>query len=100
MESADFLLKPTISQRAARRGVKSALLTCKKKTINLLARDAEIALAAERPPPEYVERYGKPGDIYSREINYWLWQVAADLLRTRPDIGVLYVHTTDYPMHM
>ena len=100
MESAEFLLKPTLSQRAARHGVKSALLTCKKKTINLLAKDADIAIAAESPPPEFVARYGEPGNIYSREINYWLWKVAADLLRTRPDIGVLYVHTTDYPMHM
>jgi phosphonoacetate hydrolase len=100
MESAGFLLKPTISQRAARLGVKSALLTCKKKTINLLAKDAAIAIAAEDPPAEFVTRYGEPGNIYSREINYWLWKVAADILRTRPDIGVLYVHTTDYPMHM
>ena len=30
MESADFLLRPTISQRAAKHGVKSALLTCKR----------------------------------------------------------------------
>ena len=100
MESAEFLLKPTLSQRAARHGVKSALLTCKKKTINLLAKDADIAIAAEEPPAEFVTRYGAPGNIYSREINYWLWKVAADLLRTHPDIGVLYVHTTDYPMHM
>lgn len=100
MESADFLLRPTISQRAARVGVKSALLTCKKKSVNLLARDADIAIAAENPPPEYVERFGPAPDIYSREINYWLWTVAVDLLKTRPDIGVLYVHTTDYPMHM
>ena len=100
MESADFLLRPTISQRAASHGVTSALLTCKKKTINLLAKGAEIAIAAEDPPKEFVERYGEPGNIYSREINYWLWKVAGDLLRTRPDIGVLYVHTTDYPMHM
>lgn len=100
MESADFLLRPTLSQRAARHGVKSALLTCKKKSVNLLARGAEIAIAAESPPAEYVERYGEAPNIYSREINYWLWQVAVDLLKTRPDIGVLYVHTTDYPMHM
>jgi phosphonoacetate hydrolase len=25
---------------------------------------------------------------------------AINILKTRPDIGVLYVHTTDYPMHM
>jgi phosphonoacetate hydrolase len=100
MESADFLLRPTISQRAARHGVKSALLTCKKKSVNLLARGAEIAIAAESPPAEYVERFGRAPDIYSREINYWLWQVAVDMLETRPDLGVVYVHTTDYPMHM
>jgi phosphonoacetate hydrolase len=100
MESAEFLMRPTLSQRAAQHGVTSALLTCKKKTINLLAKDALIAIAAEDPPAEFVARYGEPGNIYSREINYWLWKVAADLLRTRPDIGVLYVHTTDYPMHM
>jgi len=99
MENAGFLLRPTISQRAAARGIKSALLTCKQKTINLLARDADIAIAAENPPPDYVERFGPPPDIYSREINYWLWKVAIDLLQNRPDIGVVYVHTTDYPMH-
>jgi phosphonoacetate hydrolase len=100
MESADFLLRPTMSERAARHAVKSALLTCKKKTVNLLARGADIAVAAESPPAEYIERFGPAPNIYSREINYWLWTVAVDLLKTRPDIGVLYVHTTDYPMHM
>jgi phosphonoacetate hydrolase len=27
-------------------------------------------------------------------------EAAINILKTRPDIGVLYVHTTDYPMHM
>jgi phosphonoacetate hydrolase len=99
MENADFICVPTIIQRAAERGVKSALLTCKVKTIHLLGRGAAIAIAAEAPPAEWVERYGKPANIYSREINYWLWQVAVDLLKRRRDIGLLYVHTTDYPMH-
>ncbi len=100
MENADFIRVPNLSQRAAAAGVKSALLTCKKKTLNLLGRGAELALAAEAPPAEFVTRFGAPGDIYSREINYWLWEVAIELLRTRPELGVLYVHTTDYPMHM
>ena len=99
MESADFICVPTIIQLAAERGVKSALLTCKVKTIHLLGRGADIAVAAETPPAEWVERYGKPPNIYSREINYWLWQVAVDILKHRRDIGLLYVHTTDYPMH-
>jgi phosphonoacetate hydrolase len=99
MESADFLRVPTVIQRAASRGIRSALLTCKVKTIHLLGTGAEIAVAAEAPPPAWVERYGQPPNIYSREINYWLWEVAVDILKHHHDIGLLYVHTTDYPMH-
>mgnify|MGYP000073680994 CR=1 FL=1 len=99
MESADFLRVPTLLQRAAAQGVRSALLTCKKKTVRLLGRGAAIAVAAEEPPPEFVQRYGRAPEIYSREINYWLWKVAGDLLKREPDLGVLYVHITDYPMH-
>ena len=99
MESADFIRVPTIIQRAANAGVRSALLTCKVKTIHLLGRGAEIAVAAEAPPAEWAKRYGQPANIYSREINYWLWEVAIDILKHRPEIGLLYIHTTDYPMH-
>lgn len=99
MESAQHIRLPNLSERAAAAGVRSALLTCKRKTVNLLGPGAELALAAEAPDPAFVERHGPPGDIYSREINYWLWEVAIDLLRTRPELGVVYVHTTDYPMH-
>ncbi|MGH7965594.1 MAG: alkaline phosphatase family protein, partial [Candidatus Binatia bacterium] len=99
MEDADFIRLPTLFQRAAQQGVRSALLTCKNKTIRLLGQGTAIAVAAETPPAEYVDRYGPPPHIYSREINYWLWKVATDLLKQRPDIQLLYVHTTDYPMH-
>jgi phosphonoacetate hydrolase len=99
MESADYLRLPTLFERAARQGAKSALLTAKKKTIALLSRGTEFAVAAEAPSSEMVRRYGAAPPIYSREINYWLWEVAIDLLKNRPDLRVLYVHTTDYPMH-
>ena len=99
MEDAAYLLRPTLFERASGRGVKSALLTAKKKTVALLSRGAEVAIAAEAPSDEQARRYGSPPPIYSREINYWLWEVAVDLLRNRPDLGCLYVHTTDYPMH-
>jgi phosphonoacetate hydrolase len=56
-------------------------------------------LTAEEPTPEWVQRLGPAPAIYTREINYWLMQAAIDVLKRRPDIGVLYVHTTDYPMH-
>jgi phosphonoacetate hydrolase len=100
MESADFILMPTILERAAAKGVKSALLTCKDKTLRLLGKGASLVLAAESPAPSFVDRFGRPPEIYSSAINYWLWVVAIDLLRRRPDIHLLYVHTTDYPMHM
>jgi phosphonoacetate hydrolase len=100
MESSEFIRVPTILERAAKRGIPSALLTCKNKTIRLLSQGSSIAVAAEDAPADFTERYGKPAHVYSREINYWLWEVAVDLLRHRKDIKLIYVHTTDYPMHM
>jgi phosphonoacetate hydrolase len=100
VESADLVLAPTLFERAARQGVKSALLSSKAKTATLLLRGAEIVLTAENPGPEWVKKLGPAPEIYSREINYWLMAAAIDILKNRPDIGVLYVHTTDYPMHM
>lgn len=100
MENSDFIRVPTILERAASAGVKSALLTCKNKTIRLLGKGATVAVAAETPSADFVDRFGPAPDIYSREINYWLWQVAIDILQRRQDIRLLYVHTTDYPMHM
>src|SRR5258708_7073000 len=100
MESADLLLAPTLFERAAKQGVKSALLSSKAKTVTFLLRGAEIVLTAEEPTPEWVKRLGPSPSIYSSEINYWLLRAAIDILRNRPDIGCLYVHTTDYAMHM
>ncbi|TSA48372.1 MAG: nucleotide pyrophosphatase [Deltaproteobacteria bacterium] len=99
MNSADLIRTGTLFQRARRHGVRGALLSSKRKTVELFHKDTEIAISAEVPPSECVARYGVPPDIYSGEINAWLWRVAIDLLRTRPDLGVLYIHTTDYPMH-
>jgi phosphonoacetate hydrolase len=100
MESADLLIAPTVMERAGRQGVKSALLSSKAKTVTFLLRGCEIVLTAEQPTPDWVQKLGTAPPIYSAEINYWLMRAAIDILKNRPDIGVLYVHTTDYPMHM
>ena len=100
VESADLVLAPTLFERAGRHGVKSALLSSKAKTATLLLRGAEIVLTAENPTADWVKELGPAPEIYSAEINYWLMAAAIRILKTRPDIGVLYVHTTDYPMHM
>jgi len=99
METADLLMAPTLFQRAQKVGVKSGLLSSKKKTTTLLSAGADTILAAETPPRDWVKRLGPAPDIYSREINYWLMTAAVDLLKTRPDLGCMYIHTTDYPMH-
>jgi phosphonoacetate hydrolase len=59
-----------------------------------------MTLTAEVPDRDWEGRLGKAPPIYSREINYWLFSAALDILRNRPEIGLLYIHTTDYPMHM
>ena len=100
LEDAKSILTPTIFKRFRDKGIRSALLTCKAKTLLLVGGDADIAVAAESPTRELIEKYGLPPSMYSAEVNYWLWKIAVDILAAQPDIGLLYVHTTDYPMHM
>ncbi len=99
MNSSDLIRVDTVIQWAHKQGIKGALLTAKRKSMELFHRDAAIAVAAEAPTPEFVERYGAPPDIYSSEINHWLWKVAIDILKNNMEIGIIYLHTTDYPMH-
>jgi phosphonoacetate hydrolase len=100
LEDADFILAPTIFQRFRQQGVRSALLTCKAKTLKLIGHHTDFAVAAEEPDHAVIKKYGVPPPMYSSEVNYWLWEIALDLLEALPDLGLIYVHTTDYPMHM
>ncbi len=99
MNAAEMIDVPTIFEWAKKQGVGTALLTSKRKTLELFHEHLDFGVAAEDAPQELIEKYGQPAGIYSREINYWLWGVAVDLLKTRPDLGLVYVHITDYPMH-
>jgi phosphonoacetate hydrolase len=99
MNAAELIDVPTVFERARKQGVGTALLTSKRKTLELFHKHLDFGVAAEAAPPELVAKYGEPAGIYSREINYWLWSVAVDLLKTRPELGLVYVHITDYPMH-
>jgi phosphonoacetate hydrolase len=100
MEDSDLVLRPTIFERLSAQGIQSALLSSKKKTISLLPRGANLLLSAEVPSGEWTQRLGPAPPIYSPEINHWLLKAAVWILRNRPEIRLLYVHTTDYPMHM
>ena len=98
MESSEFLLRPTLFERAAGRGLRSALVTAKDKIKTLLARGADIAVSAELPDAELASVAGPAPGMYTAEVNYWVFRAARHLLR-RPDIDVVYLSTTDYMMH-
>ena len=99
LESADLVLSPTIFQRAGNHGIKSALFSSKLKTIFLLSAGTEFSVCPETASPEWVNVAGQPPNKYTREVNYWTLTCAIHTLKTRPDIQLLYVHTTDYAMH-
>jgi len=105
MDKAAMVLAPTIFERAAKHGLKSALMTAKRKTQSLLRTGAIIRLAAERPAEaegsdiNWVDRLGPAPDIYSPEINHWLFR-ATQIVLNETDSDLVYFHTTDYPMHM
>ncbi len=98
MESSEFLLTETIFSRVAGKGEKSALLTAKNKLKTLIQAGAAIAESAERPSSWLVGQIGAPPEIYSLEINHWLFRAAREVLKhNSPDL--LYVTTTDYATH-
>ena len=98
MESPEFLCCPTILQRAKDLGMSTVLLTSKKKLLYLLNTGADYSLCAEDPDVEMIAKIGPAQDIYSPEINLWLFSAVRLLLREQnPDI--LYCSTTDGMMH-
>src|SRR5262245_33607125 len=99
MSDPNLLTSATMFQRAARFGVKSALISAKQKTISLLKHGTAFAAGSQQPPEDIVKRYGKPPDIYSIDVNFWVWSIAVDLIKNNSKIGLFFVHTTDYPMH-
>jgi phosphonoacetate hydrolase len=98
MESADFLARETLFQRAKRLGMSTALFTSKIKLKKLLERDADIAVAGEDPPADLVAKVGPKCEIYSLEVNWWVLEAARIVMREQ-DPDLVYVSTTDYIMH-
>jgi phosphonoacetate hydrolase len=99
MSDGNLLTAATLFQRAARSGVRSVLLSAKQKTISLLKQGTTYAAGSQQPPPELVKKFGPAPEIYSTDVNYWVWNIALDVIKSQPKIGLLFVHTTDYPMH-
>ncbi|MBI3026367.1 MAG: alkaline phosphatase family protein [Candidatus Tectomicrobia bacterium] len=98
MESGKFLLAPTLMERGAAAGLKTAVLASKQKLMDMIGKGADLAAAAEAPPAWLLGRAGKKEEIYSGEVNLWLLRAARAVIEERrPDL--LYVTTTDYMQH-
>ena len=97
MESPEFLLRPTIFEKARLRGYRTAFLCSKDKLRELLRRGSDLAASAEQPPAELVRAIGPKADVYSPDLNYWTFRAARHLLRN--GYNFLFVSTTDYMMH-
>src|SRR5262249_2789564 len=65
----------------------------------LLSAGAGETMCWETVSPEWVNRIGPKPDIYSREVNYWIMEAALYSIKHDPGFGLIYIHTTDYPMH-
>ncbi len=99
MESADYLEVPTVFERLARQGGRTAFLTAKKKLAELLGRGASFTVTVEEPPPWLIARLGVPPSLYSVEANFWLLDAARELIRSEPGLDFLYICSTDFAMH-
>jgi phosphonoacetate hydrolase len=99
MEDKHLVLAPTIFQKLKAFGIKSALISSKKKSTTLLPEGADIVVSPETADTSWTNKIGTPASIYSAEVNYWSMKAGIYLLKNRKDIRCIYIHTTDYPMH-
>ena len=100
IEDNRFLLAPTLFEiaKASQFADKTALFVTKKKLLRMLEVGTDIAVAAEDPPPEYIQTAGPVEPIYSVEINWWLLRAVRETLRIH-DPELLYCSTTDWVQH-
>ncbi len=97
MESAEFLLRPTLFETAQSLGIRTAFVTSKAKLM-FLSRGADFAVTAESPSPEMAAAIGPAQDVYSPDINFWSLRAARHYLG-EADCQLVYLATTDYMMH-
>ena len=97
MESPEFLLRPTVFERARGQGYRTAFICSKDKLRELLRKGADVAASAEQAPPELEKFAGPKADVYSPDLNYWSFRAVRHLLRS--GYNFVYLSTTDYMMH-
>ena len=99
MESGQFIEADTLFERAALLGARSLLVTAKDKLRNLLGHETFVSASAECPPHWLTDEIGAPPDIYSLEVNSWTVDAARCIL-SESSYDIVYLATTDYPMHL
>jgi len=103
IEDPSILLKPSLFQKAHAQGIKTALLSVKKKTIDVLGKYADYTLCPECLVTHDV-KWNDPSikfsGVYTREVSYQIMEAANTLLKQDTSVKLMYIHTTDYPMHM
>ena len=97
MESRDFLLRPTIFEKARTLGYRTAFVSSKDKLRDLIGKHADLAASAERAPAELQAIVGPKAEVYSAELNYWSFRCTRHLLRA--GYNFIFLSTTDYMMH-
>ncbi len=100
LEEKGFLKSPTLFEKAREGGMKSALVTGKSKTLLIAGSFVDFGAAAQDCDAQSARLFGAPPDIYSSEVNEWILRAGITLLDNSDNIDVLYLHTTDYAMHM
>ena len=100
IEDNRFLLAPTLFEiaKSCKFSDKTALFVTKKKLLRMLEAGTDIAVAAEEPPPEYIQTAGPVAPIYSVEINWWLLRAVREVLR-KDNPELVYCSTTDWVQH-
>lgn len=102
VEDPALVLIPTIFTRAKAKGVESVLLSVKKKSVDLFSPNTVASTCPEcdnAQTSEWAKAFGAPPAVYTKEASYWVLKAAAYTLEKHPEIGLVFVHTTDYPMH-
>ena len=102
VEDPSLLLTPSLFEQAHRLGIKTALLSVKQKTIDVLGKYADYTLCPECLTTHEEKWINPPAlsGVYTREVNYELMDAADSVLKNDPKTRLIYIHTTDYPMHM
>ena len=98
MESNEYILCPTIFNRAKSKGIITLIATSKDKLRTLLGKDATHIISSEKPNKWLIDKLGEPPPIYSIEINSWTIDAARYAIeKYTPEFA--YITTTDFAMH-